>query len=91
MSKSKSNEKVKKTAVVIITDLWADEGGWSGNYSWVRKFEFTYEDGESDLAIARRAKKAANIQGMRKDGWAGTEFSWRDGAVGAYVEFNDWR
>jgi len=40
----------------------------------------------SDTAIARRIKSALGIQGMRRDYWAGSEWCWRDGAIGAYAD-----
>jgi hypothetical protein len=69
-----------------MTDLWADAGGWSGNYSWVRRVEIELPDNATDLQIARRVKKALGIQGMRQDHWAANEFCWREGCVGAWAE-----
>lgn len=69
-----------------MTDLWADEGGWSGNYAWVRRVELELPDNATDLQIARRVKKALGIQGWRQDSWAANELCWRDGCVGAWAE-----
>lgn len=69
------------------TDLWADgEGGWSGNYNWVRRATVVVPSTASDQTVSRRIKAALGIQGMRKDGWAANELCWRDGCVGAYAE-----
>lgn len=68
-----------------LTDLWRDDCGWSENASWVRQVYLEFPDGSSDLTIARRVKAMLGITGMRKDQWAGEEFSWRDGCIGAYA------
>ena len=72
---------------IIVTDLWGDgEGGWSANCSWVKRTEIEVPDTLSELAIVRRIKKVAGIEGMRKDCWCGKHWGWRDGCVGAYAE-----
>ena len=69
-------------------DLWRDGyGGWSANCSWVRRRLIVVPQSASDKTIARRIKKALGIQGMPVDGWSGSDFSWRDGCVGAYADF----
>lgn len=74
---------------VEVTDLWRDGDGWTGNYSWVRRYLVPVAAGSRENAIARKIKRVAGIQGMRKDYWAG-ENCWRDGCVGAhaYIDFN---
>ena len=69
-----------------IADLWADECGWSENASWARECEITVPRTLSDTAISRRIKSALGIQGMRRDYWAGADWCWRDGAIGAYAD-----
>lgn len=72
---------------VEMTDLWGDgEGGWSGNYNWVRRATVVVPSSISDQAVTRRIKAALGIQGMRKDSWAANELCWRDGCVGAYAK-----
>lgn len=72
---------------ITVTDLWGDgEGGWSANGCWVNRTEIEVPDNLSDTAIVRRIKKAAGIEGMRRDYWAGEEWCWRDGCIGAYAE-----
>jgi hypothetical protein len=71
---------------VTITDLWAEEGGWSGNYNWVRRFTVSVPADWSDLRIARKIKRVAGLQGWRTDFWAGCDFCWRNECVGAYAE-----
>lgn len=68
------------------TDLWRDEFGWSANCSWVRRRILVVPATISDTALSRRVKRALGIQGMRADSWAGSEFCWRDGCVGAWAE-----
>jgi hypothetical protein len=69
-----------------VTDLWRDDCGWSANCSWVRRATIEVPANLSDRAIARRIKAALGIQGMRRDYWAGTDWSWRDGCVGACAD-----
>lgn len=69
-----------------VTDLWADESGWTANCSWVRRVELDLPDNASDQLIARRVKKALGITGMPSDAWSGMDWSWRDGCVGAWAE-----
>ena len=70
-----------------VTDLWRDPGGgWSANCSWVRRVDIEVPNEASDALIARRVKAALGIQGMRKDYWAGADFCWRSGCVGAWAE-----
>jgi len=71
---------------IEVTDLWREEHGWSANCSWVKRYEIEVPDNASSLSIARRIKRAAGIQNMRPDGWAGNDWSWRDGCVGAWAE-----
>lgn len=78
------------TPIVIIraelTDLWADCGGYSANCSWVKRRTIVAPASLSDNAIARRIKRALGIQGMKADSWAGADYCWRDGCVGAWAE-----
>ena len=71
--------------VARLTDLTHDGCGWSENASWVRQICLEFPEDASDLAIARRVKALLGITGMRKDYWAGEDFSWRDGCIGAYA------
>ena len=68
-----------------VTDLMNDGWGWSENAAWCREVILDFPDDASDLTIARAVKRSLGIQGMRKDYWAGEEWSWRDGCVGAYA------
>lgn len=68
-----------------VTDLWNDGQGWSENAAWAKQVELDLPDDASDIAIARAIKKALNVQGMRKDCWAGDDWSWRSGCIGAYA------
>ena len=69
-------------------DLWRDGyGGWSANCAWVRRATIVVPTTASDKTVARRVKKALGIQGMRIDHWAGSEYCWRDGCIGAYADF----
>lgn len=69
-----------------VTDLWRDECGWSANCSWVRRVTLTFPQSASELQVSRAIKKALGIEGMRKDDWAGSDWCWRDGCVGAYAD-----
>ena len=70
-----------------VTDLWGDgDGGYSANCCWCRRATIEVDDKASDLAVSRRIKAALGIQGMRTDDWSGSEWSWRDGLVGAYAD-----
>ena len=69
-----------------VTDLWREsEGGWSENASWVDEVIFEVPDDATDATIRRRIKQELGIQGMKVDCWAGDEWSWRDGSIGAYA------
>lgn len=69
-----------------VTDLWREsEGGWSENASWVDEVIFEVPDDATDATIRRRVKQELGIQGMKVDCWAGDEWSWRDGSIGAYA------
>lgn len=69
------------------TDLCNDGGSWSGNYCWVRRRLIVVPESASDKTVARRIKKALGIQGMPVDSWCRSDFSWRDGCVGAYADY----
>ena len=73
---------------IIETDLWGDgEGGWSANCCWANRTTITVPADASDLAIVRRIKKAAGIQGMRRDEWCVADFGpWRYQGIGAYAD-----
>ena len=79
-----------QTAIAVYraecTDLWRDECGWSANCSWVRRRTIVVPAGISDSALSRKIKRALGIQGMRVDHWAGSEFCWRDGCIGAWAD-----
>jgi hypothetical protein len=68
-------------------DLWRDECGWSANCSWVRRRTVVVPTTASDKTVSRRIKKALGIQGMPVDSWAGSDYCWRDGCVGAYADW----
>jgi len=68
---------------IEVTDLIHDGMGWTANCCWVNRYEIEVPDNASDLSIVRRIKAAAGIQGMRRDYWAGGEWCFRDGTVGA--------
>lgn len=68
-----------------VTDLLHDGWGWSENASWAREVILDFPDDASDLTIARAVKRSLGIQGMRKDYWAGDDFSWRYRSIGAYA------
>ncbi len=42
-----------------------DTVGGEANYSWVNRHQITMEDGSSDLAVVREAKKALGLTGCR--------------------------
>ena len=46
-----------------LTDTFAGET----NYSWVRRATITAPDGLSDLALVRRANRALDISGVRRN------------------------
>ena len=46
---------------VVVTDTFGDEL----NYAWVRQATIEMLEGESDLALMRRAKKAVGYTGVR--------------------------
>lgn len=70
-----------------MTDLWREDGGWSGNYCWVRRALIAVPAKASDLSISRKILKALGATGMKRDGWAGgSDFCWRSGCIGAYAE-----
>jgi hypothetical protein len=69
------------------TDLWNEGGSWSGNYCWVRRRTVVVPTTASDKTVSRRIKKALGIQGMPVDSWAGSDYCWRDGCVGAYADW----
>ena len=69
-----------------VADLWRVECGWSENASWARECELTVPASMSDSAIARRIKAELGITGMRADDWCCADWSWRDGAIGAYAD-----
>jgi len=72
-----------------VTDLWRDDCGWSANCSWVKNVQLEVDPSTSDLAIVRRIKAALGIQGFRRDDWAGADWSWRNGAIGAWADVID--
>lgn len=70
-----------------MTDLWSDgQGGWTGNYNWVRRATVVVPRSASRRSIVRKIKAALGIQGWRKDSWAANELCWRNGCVGAWAE-----
>ena len=46
---------------IEVTDTFAGEA----NYSWVKRFEMEAKPGESNLAVVRRAKAIAGMNGER--------------------------
>lgn len=73
-----------------ITDLWADELGWSENASWSREVIVTVPASSSDLTIVRKIKAALGIQGMRKSDWCRSDFGpWRYQGIGAYADIEE--
>jgi hypothetical protein len=71
---------------IRMTDLWRDNFGWSENASWVREEVIEMSDNAKDGSIRRKIKEVIGAKGMRPDNWAGTEWCWRNGAVGVYAE-----
>ena len=55
------NMKAKNTFSVEVTDTMGGEA----NYSWVRRYTLEADEGTSDLALVRRAKKLAGWEGVR--------------------------
>ena len=75
----------KIRVVARLCGLWREsEGGWSENDCY-RQVNLGFDESDSDVKIARRIKSALGITGMRKDFWAGDDWSWRSGTVGAYA------
>lgn len=68
---------------IEVTDLNHDGESWSANCSWIHKYEIEVPDDASELSIVRRIKRAAGIQNMRRDHWAGSDWCWRYGLIGA--------
>ena len=77
------------TIQAVLTDLQRDEGGWHENGCTVDRYTIRMSDGASDAAIVRRIKATLGIRGWRSDSWAGADFSWRSGSMGAYAEIVD--
>jgi hypothetical protein len=69
-----------------LTDLTHDGQGWSANGCFGKRVELDLPDDLSDLTVSRRVKAALGIQGMRVDPWSGADWSWRDGAIGAWAD-----
>lgn len=73
-----------------VTDLQHDGNGYCENGSCKRSGVLVIDDSKthvSDLAILRRIKAAAGIEGMRADSWCCSDFGpWRCGMVGAYAD-----
>ena len=69
-----------------IVDLQFYDDCWIANGCNVERGEFSIPISVTDTQIVRRAKKEMGIQGWRRDDWAGTEFCWRNGTMGAWAE-----
>lgn len=69
-----------------------DTIGGEANYSWVRRFSFTAPEGASARTIKARARKAADMQGVRGR-WSNIgdmmEFRPRGACIVAFVEWRD--
>jgi hypothetical protein len=74
---------------VEMTDLWNDCGGWSGNYSWVRRARFAVVDTISDRALSRRILKSVGASncGFKVGGWLGGTMDWRQGCIGIAADW----
>ena len=77
------------TIQAVLTDLQRDEGGWCANGCSVDRETIELPDDASDATIIRRIKSALGIQGWRRDSWAGADYCWRDGSMGAYADIVD--
>ena len=74
---------------VCMTDLTHDVMGWSANCCWVNEKIIEVDDKAKEGSIRRKIKDAVGAKGMRPDGWAGTEWCWRDGHIGVYAEIEE--
>ena len=77
------------TIHAVIMDLHHDEYGWRAQGFTVDRHTIRMPDDASDAAIVRRIKATLGIRGWRSDSWAGADFSWRSGSMGAYAEIVD--
>jgi D-arabinose 1-dehydrogenase-like Zn-dependent alcohol dehydrogenase len=80
------NEGQYQKWCVIVCDLWREaEGGWSENgvirHEYILDIPVRYKD----CTAAMLMKRKAGITGWRADSWAGTDFCWRNGTMGAYA------
>ena len=73
---------------ITVIDLWREaDGGYSANGCYVDRTIIDVKENETDLAITRKIKDAAGINGWRKDWWCSCDFGpWRDGLMGAYAD-----